>query len=329
MNNLISVIVPVYNAEKYIDRCLNSIVNQTYKNLEVILVDDGSTDNSKKIYDRFQKEDNRIKVIYQNNKGASAARNLGIIISKGEYISFVDADDWVDLKYFEILYNNLIKNNADISCCDNLRTSKHKSVFSNISKIYILDSTTNILKFYLEKELTSPWAKLYNKKFWKNNRFPIGKTNEDIFTIFKVFFEAKKVVYSNEKLYYYFKNPTSTTKSKFTKKNLDLLFAWNKVVKISKFSSEDVKELANFRLQKGYFSLLGIIAYYGIENTEKNMKIKKVLLKQFKKIYSSLLKSDLISFNKKLAIIFMIFNFEFCCSIGKVIRKIKKYNFYS
>ena len=120
MNELISVIVPIYNVEKYLERCLDSIIKQTYKNLDIILVDDGSIDNSTKICDEYVKKDSRIKVIHKENGGLSDARNVGIDNSDGKYICFIDSDDYIELDMIENLYDGIVKNNANICCCGKL-----------------------------------------------------------------------------------------------------------------------------------------------------------------------------------------------------------------
>lgn len=318
----ISVIIPVYNVEKYLKRCLDSVINQTYKNLEIILVDDGSTDNSGKICDEYAKNDKRIIVIHKENGGVSVARNIGLDIGTGDYVNFIDSDDWIDLKFFKKLYDNLLKSHADISCCDYIRTEKYKNLkkeFLNYMDYY----GENILEVYLEKELTSPCNKLYKKELWQNIKFPANKTNEDICTIFKIFLKSKIVIYTEEKLYYYYKHSDSTTKSKFSNKNLDLLDAWQEVVRLSKKYPDNIQRLAKFRLKKAYFSLLGVIAYYGMENTQENIEIKNYIFKKFKENYILLLKSNLISFNRKIAIICMRISFNLCCKIGSLMRLIK------
>ena len=123
INDLISVIVPVYNVEKYLVQCINSILNQTIKNLEIILVDDGSLDNSGKICDEFSKKDDRIVAIHKENNGLSSARNAGLEIANGNYIGFVDSDDWLDEHMYEILLKLIKENNSDISCCDFFKTA--------------------------------------------------------------------------------------------------------------------------------------------------------------------------------------------------------------
>lgn len=128
MNDLISIIVPVYNVEKYLNKCIDSIINQTYKNIEIILVDDGSTDNSGKICDEYLLRDSRIKVIHKNNGGLSSARNEGINISSGEYIGFVDSDDWVEPNMYEEMYKKILYSNADIVDCGYWKEYENKSI---------------------------------------------------------------------------------------------------------------------------------------------------------------------------------------------------------
>ena len=322
----ISVIIPVYNVEKYLKRCLDSVINQTYKNLEIILVDDGSTDSSGRICDEYAKKDKRIIIIHKENGGLSDARNKGLDICTGDYISFIDSDDWIEINYFEILLEKILCNYNDISCCDYLRTDKYITYTNFNEKIKIKECYgIDILKIFLEKELVSAWAKLFKKEIFEDLRFPIGKINEDIATIFIAFSKANRIVNINRKLYFYYKNTSSITKSKFTAKNLDLLTAWEEVVKLSKRYPENIQSLAEFRLRKAYFSLLGVIAYYGMEYTQENIEIKNYIFKKFKENYILLLKSNLISFNRKIAIICMRISFNLCSKIGSLIRTIKSY----
>lgn len=319
----ISVIIPVYNVEKYLKRCLDSVVTQTYKNLEIILVDDGSTDNSGKICDEYAAKDKRIIVIHKENGGLSDARNKGLDICTGDYISFIDSDDWIDLNYFDVLLKNLLEYDVDIACCDYLRTDKYEQnndVSIENAQIFIDEK---ILEIYLEKELVSACDKLYRKEKFYDVRFPLKKVNEDISTIFLVFTKSRSIAYIDKNLYFYFRNTNSITKSKFSIKNLDLLHAWNEVLNLSRNYSNEIQKLADFRLKKAYFSLLGIIAYNGMDNTAENNEIKNFLLKNFNDNYMYLLKSNLISFNRKLAIICMRISFDLCCKIGSLIRYIR------
>lgn len=215
---LISVIVPVYNVEPYLEKCLQSIISQSINNLEIILIDDGSIDNSGKICDQYQKLDNRIIVIHQNNKGLSAARNRGLEIATGKYIGFVDSDDWIEKNMYEEMYNFLENNNLDIVTCnfyhhyENEKVKSDKTINNN-NKIW--DDKKEMLIEVLNDNVMRNfvWSKLYKKEFWKNIRFPEGKVYEDIFISIPLIEKAKKIGYLSQPLYYYRHRKNSITKS--------------------------------------------------------------------------------------------------------------------
>ena len=212
-NNLISIIIPVYNTEKYLVRCLNSVLIQSYKNIEVILIDDGSTDNSYKICLGFSKLDKRIKVIKQQNSGASVARNKGINIAKGKYIGFVDSDDIIDKDMFKTLYDNLIKYDADLSICEVVRFNKEPN-FNNSNNITLLNKK-EALKILLEDKKICSYSvnKLCKKELIKDIKYPLNKMQEDVGTIYKFITTANKIVYSDSKLYGYYTRLGSVTKT--------------------------------------------------------------------------------------------------------------------
>ncbi len=217
MNEKISIIVPVYKVEQYINECINSVIRQTYKNIEIILVDDGSPDKCPNICDDFAKKDKRIKVIHQKNKGLSGARNTGIKISTGKYICFVDSDDFIADDYVEFLYNNLIYNNVDISMCGFVdyysESKKVCKLVKNIKKIYKKEEAQiylNILGYF---DVAS-WNKLYKRELFDNIKFPIDKTCEDWRIMFKIIDKAEKIYYDSTVKYYYRKRENSITTSK-------------------------------------------------------------------------------------------------------------------
>lgn len=217
MNDLISIIIPIYNTEEYLARCLDSIINQSYKNLEIILVDDGSTDLSKEICNNYLKKDKRIKYFKKENGGLSSARNYGIKKANGKYIGFVDSDDVISLDMFSILYNNLINTSSDMSICEVVRFKDTVNfINSNNVKIY---NSKDILKIILEDKKICNFAvnKLYKKELMKDIEYPIGKYQEDVGTTYKFIKNAKKIVYSDSKLYGYYSRSDSITKSLNTK----------------------------------------------------------------------------------------------------------------
>lgn len=210
---LISIIIPCYNAEQSLERCLNSVVSQYYQNLEIIIVDDGSKDQTSDIYTKFKKEDYRIKVIKQNNSGVSKARNVGLKAVTGAYVCFVDSDDWVEKNYCEELYNILAAENADVSIIEASYEDENGTIVYNkpISKDKIFDGQQALILLLEDQEIQShPWGKLFKSSLLKNVRFPENlKSFEDYSTLFKIFDKAVKVVKSDKKLYHYVQRDNS------------------------------------------------------------------------------------------------------------------------
>lgn len=259
-NSLISVIVPVYNVEKYLERCIDSLLSQTYKNLEIILVDDGSTDNSGQICDKYGECDKRIVVIHKENGGLSSARNEGINCSNGEYIGFIDSDDWVDERMYEVLLCNLIKYDADISDIDSITIDHYETIVNKPEKIAVKDGQ-DMLRDYFILDKYSVCRKLYKREVIGNVRFPVGKINEDICTNFRFLKNAKRLVKSSLIMYYYFSNPNSITGTVFKEKDFDLLDACSELIEETK-SSLELQKLAEIKLAISYYSLLGRYIMY-------------------------------------------------------------------
>lgn len=210
---LVSIIVPIYKVEPYLLRCLDSIVNQTYTNLEIILVDDGSPDGSPHICDEYAGEDSRIVVIHKKNGGQSEARNQGLDICKGDYISFVDSDDWVEPTYIEELLKLITKEDADIAICELKRTKlfEEKNKPQKIDYQYYT-SAEAIRRLFVQKEVSfiGPVCKIYKRRLFNKVRFPVGKFHEDEFVTHVLFSHAKKIVYTSAILYYYYQRADST-----------------------------------------------------------------------------------------------------------------------
>lgn len=224
----ISVIVPVYNVENYLRACIDSILNQSFTDFEIILVDDGSPDNCGEICDEYAKKDNRIYVIHQENGGLSAARNAGIdwafANSNSEWVTFIDSDDYVHKQYLELLYNNAVKNGVNLCSCGFKHVREYICDSSIINPDICIGTTEELLKsinsYYLYNNSTA-CARIYKKELWNNIRFPIGKLHEDEFTIYKILFSCKKIVVIKEFLYYYFQNTSSIMHSRLTSKRLN------------------------------------------------------------------------------------------------------------
>ena len=209
-NCLISVIIPVFNVEEYLHHCVMSVINQKYKNLEIILVDDGSTDNSPAICDELATTDSRIKVIHKNNGGLSSARNKGLDISTGKYIAFVDSDDYVHPEYISRMYNLITKENAGIVACGFRKTFKNKESFKypkiNSKGYEVLDYREALEELVGLNSVTYvlSWNKLYKRGVFEGIRFPEGKISEDFYVSFKVLHQGAKTIVTKDQLYYYF-----------------------------------------------------------------------------------------------------------------------------
>ena len=211
MDELISVIVPVYNVEKYLERCVDSIRKQTYSNIEILLVDDGSTDSCYEIIKRLEKEDPRIRSFHQENGGLSAARNTGIDNAKGEYIAFVDSDDYIHPRMLEILYSNLIDFRADLSICDLYWIHDGEETKEYVENNTHVFEGIDVLHRLIGDELVSvvAWNKLYKASIFKKLRYPIGKLHEDEYILHEVYSQCLRTVYTDAKLYYYIKRQGS------------------------------------------------------------------------------------------------------------------------
>lgn len=201
---LISVIIPVFNREKCIEKCLESIIRQTYTNIEIVVVNDGSTDNSLNICKRFSSEDSRMLLIDKTNNGVSSARNAGLDVSKGDFIAFVDSDDWVEQDFIEILYKTLICNNVDISQCGYFFHKNNVISLPPVLQNSVLDKNQSLILLfedYLVRNFL--WNKLYKRSLFQNIRFPEGKNYEDVNVMYKLFDQCERIAYVNAPKYHY------------------------------------------------------------------------------------------------------------------------------
>lgn len=224
-NELVTIVVPIYNVEKYLANCIESILCQTYKNLEILLIDDGSTDNSGVIADSYDKKDARITVYHKINGGLSDARNYGIDRTHGKFITFVDSDDYVSPFFVEVLYSNLIKFDADVSGCvyrrtHNLDTNSRRDLNA---KIMNWNSEVALKKMLRQEDefTTSACALLYKTSCFKDVRYPKGAYFEDLGTTYLILHNAKKVVRTSECLYHYYVREGSISNNHFEVKYMD------------------------------------------------------------------------------------------------------------
>lgn len=262
MEELISVIVPVYNVEKYLSSCIESIINQTYHNLEILLIDDGSTDNSGKICDEYAQKDERIHVVHQENKGQSCARNVGIKRASGRYIAFVDSDDRLHLKMYEKLISMMKEKNADIAFCELKAVSEKEQVEDNIdeSNIYekFLTPSEALREILLNAKVGNyVMIKLFKRELFDKLLFPENKVYEDVATLYKIVHRAERIAYTNQELYYYLVGRSGATTSTFTEKKIkDSLEAYHDQYKFIVRNYPDLNQIASLIFCKMYTSAI-------------------------------------------------------------------------
>ncbi len=315
MKGLISIIVPVYNVEKYLHKCIDSIIGQTYKNLEILLIDDGSTDRSGIICDDYSAKDSRIKVIHKENGGQASARNLALTIAKGEYIGFVDSDDWIEPDMYEILYNAIIDNNADISMCGRNNISESSGLakpFFSYPIGFSLSNSEAIKRFLLFDGIDSAgWDKLFKRKIAINHRFPLGLISEDLLYIYKCIKEAEKIYHVGIPLYNYLQRNNSTSRSKYSKKT-NGLYIYPKEIR------EDViKKYPKLKKEADYYMFFEHFVFYRIlDSSDVNIK-DNTEKTSFKYLLDMLLNPYLDMKTKSKFVLFRL-------NMYRVVRKSKK-----
>lgn len=220
--DLVSVIIPVYHVEACLPRCIESLLNQTYRKLEIILVDDGSPDNCPKICDSYAQQDARIKVIHQENGGIANARNVGLTASTGEYLTYVDSDDWVEPIYVEKLLHLLKKYNADMATCHELWTDDTEATIKHTHEVIKVYNTKQAMEtlLYQQDFDAAPHGKLYRTHICKRHQYPSGMLFEDLGNTYKIVADCGKVVCSDQQYYFYFQSTNSITRSTFDQRRL-------------------------------------------------------------------------------------------------------------
>lgn len=285
MKELISVIIPVYNVEKYLTICINSVLNQSYRNIEIILIDDGATDNSGELCEKFRLIDSRIKVIHKKNGGLSDARNKGIELAKGKYLIFIDSDDVVDYRFIEYLYKLIKDTGCDIGICDPVHCYPDKKInYSVETQRYVYSSEDAICEMLYQKSfLVSAWGKIYPKEYFNELKFPFGMLFEDSAIMYKVFNKADKIAYGNAKFYGYMHRENSITTKNFSKRDLDIITICNQIVKYMKNRNPELQKAAIS------YQTVGALRVYlkAINNSEFDEEIKlcvKIIKKNGKNV---------------------------------------------
>ena len=292
----ISIIIPVYNVEKYLERCLDSVTNQTYKNLEIILIDDGSKDKSGSICNKYLKKDKRIQVIHKKNMGVSVARNDGLKVISGEYVIFLDSDDWIQPDMIEKLYNNLITYDVDVSICNFYISVEYKKEYVKDSEgknDLVIDNVIDMYNLIFDNKKVGGylWNKLIRTSVIKNNEIYFNENvaiEEDVIFMIDVLKNCRKICYSPKNiLYHYRQRKDSAVNFNYTLKDLTKLYSLEKKLEIkSKYSLSTLD-----KLEYNYVFLLKQSIYI----LKKENIVDKHLLKKAKKIDKNIYK---IAFNE-------------------------------
>lgn len=315
MKPLVSVVVPIYMVEKYLNRCVESLVNQTYKNLEIILVDDGSLDSCPKICDEWEDKDQRIQVIHKENGGLSDARNAGIARAKGVYIALVDSDDFVALDFIETLLNTAIETQSDIVQCryeyvagDRMTKDKEKventEIFTGremIAGFAWKDGAYNVVA----------WNKLYKRELFEDISYPKGRIHEDEATSYRLFYQADKVAFVYRYLYGYYTGGSSITRDSFSKKRLDWEWAVYERIKFLEQHKESKLAAIHYKLyMDGCIDL-----YFKTLEQLKDIEAAKHMKEHMKKIYGKVIREKSIPARTKMG-------YTLFLSMPKVFKKI-------
>ena len=283
---LVSVIVPIYKVEAYLEKCVTSIINQTIRDIEIVLVDDGSPDRCGILCDEFAKKDSRITVIHKENGGLSDARNVGIEAAKGNIVALIDSDDYIESDMLEFLYNNMIKADADISVCGLFHHFGNVINSSNdlLGGYYVAD-TKDAIRLELTEVPVTAVNKLYKRSLFKNVHFPKGKIYEDAHTMIPVLIESKRVVYDLQPKYHYIHREHSITTQEYRPEVLSLIEANKTNMDLVLSHYPDLKYEAEYRFFWSYFWILEYIL--------RQKKRDNVVLDEKKKIMSFLRKNTI------------------------------------
>lgn len=232
MDPLITVIVPIYNVESLLPRCIDSILAQTYKNLEIILVDDGSPDGCGRICDEYAASDPRIRVIHQENGGLAAARNAGLEIARGEFLGFVDSDDHIAPEMYETLLDGIEKGNGDIAICGRFMEMESGELIPmfDFPEQQVFDSREAIRRFLLSEGLdAAAWDKLYRRSLWGEARYPLHYVSEDVPVTSRLLAKAERIVHCGKPMYYYFQRSGSLSHGTFNEKSAGMYYFYREV----------------------------------------------------------------------------------------------------
>ena len=300
MDETISIIIPVYNVENYLPKCLNSLMHQTYHNLEIILVDDGSPDKCGQICDWYARKDSRIHVIHKQNEGVARARNDGIEYASGDYISFVDSDDWMSRDAYEILYKGLKTYHADcaVGGCVKVIEKKGKMLLKNKQHTNVKCQTSARAMKHVLLEGSAVWNRLFKKEVFREIRFPLDRVNDDEVVALHAYAECKKIVFLNKDTYFYRIRKNSITTSSFSIRNVDCYYNSIDNLNFIKQRMPELTDCAEYKYIKAM--LYSYVNLKRIKNNPEAEKVRKQIQTDIKNSRSIAYQNQYVAFSMKM-----------------------------
>ena len=298
-NPLISVIVPVYNTEEYVEKAIRSIMEQTYKNIEILVVDDGSTDKSGEICDRLAEEDDRVRVFHKENGGQATARNFALSVARGEYIGYVDSDDWIAENMYDGMLHTLIDNDCDVCVCGRYAVTEEDirpSFGSRVESVTVMDKAEAIRRFLVYDSVdSSVWDKLFKRSVIENVTFPAGYICEDIPFVYDALVNADRVVHCAKSYYYWLHRQGSTSRSTFSKKGMGLYIY---PLEVRDRAKEDFPTLT---AEADYFYLKNLlVTAYRISAVKGKVEERKEINREVRRNFSAILRCGRLKKSYKL-----------------------------
>lgn len=319
---MISIIVPIYNVEKYLNKCVDSILGQTFTDFELILVDDGSPDRCGEICDYYKTKDKRVKVIHKENGGLSSARNAGIDIARGEYIGFVDSDDFIEPFMYEYLIESINKNKCRLAVCainyvfeDGKSISKVKNEKDQVFKFSSAILEMNKYKLFDMAACT----KIFHKSLFDNIRFPVGKLSEDFYVMYKIFDSAQKISFVATPCYNYLQRQNSISRN--TRINHDFEYAAKEQMEYLENKYPELKVLAHTSYASAALTVYDFYLKSGVKCSKEQLNHFKRIVKEN---YSYILKADYLTNAKKIQFALFRINYILYKGIFLLYRKFKR-----
>ncbi len=314
-SKLITIVVPIYNMQEYLKRCVDSIISQTYSNIEILLIDDGSTDKSKEICDEYSKIDNRIRVFHKPNGGLSDAKNYGLKKATGTYVTFVDSDDWIEPDMYKKMLFEMNKTNSDIVICGryiDYENGNSKKWFNRDKLIMNGDESLIYLNSFYNFDMAS-WDKLYKKDLFRNIEFPYGKKCEDAYTTYLLFSRCNRVTYIPECYYHYYQRNGSISRGKTI--NMDYIYAAEEQLTFFEQKYPNIMFVAETNYVFAIKSMFQVSVERNLKLTN-DFKIRKRSLGRYRK---SVINNKYISCKKKITYLL----FTYCTWLYRILLKIK------